>query len=129
MRTERVFIAGLPILRADAGQALDLLWDDIRTRAATVYVFVNGQSASLRRQEGYRGALESPAVVPLPDGVPLAIGARLTGQGGVGRCAGPDFLEMASARAAGDGTAFFLLGGAPGVATELHIGDVDVFSA
>jgi len=49
----------------------------------------------------------------------MTVGARLTGQGNVGRCPGPDLLERAAARAATDGTTFFLLGGAPDVADDL----------
>lgn len=106
-------------MRADVTCALDMLWDDARARRSPVYVFVNGYSATLRRQSAYAGVLASDVIVPLADGAPMTYGAAVTGQGGIGRCPGPDLFEAAASRAAGDGTTFFLLGGHDGVAEQL----------
>ncbi len=86
-----------------------------------MYAFINGYSARLRGQRpDYAQAIENGRVVPLPDGVPMTMGARITGQGDVHRCPGPDLMETAAARAARDGRTFALVGGGPGTAEALR---------
>ena len=82
---------------------------------------MNGYSATLSRDPEYLNVLEGTSTVPLADGFPLIFGARLTSQGGVSRCPGPDLMDHAADRAAIDGTSFFLLGGAGGVAEDLAV--------
>lgn len=118
----RIHVAGLPIVRADVALTLDLLWADVEGAIPHVYVFVNGYSATLRRQHDYAKVLQSMETIPLPDGASLAWGAWLSGQGRAGRCPGPDFFEAAAARAVQHGTSFYLLGGGSGVVEELARG-------
>jgi N-acetylglucosaminyldiphosphoundecaprenol N-acetyl-beta-D-mannosaminyltransferase len=115
----RLYVAGLPVVRADVSAALDRLWEDIERGAPTVYVLVNAYSATLRRRPAYSDALFDPSTTPLPDGASLTLGAELVGHGNIGRCPGPDLFEKAAERAATDGTRFFLLGGGEGVAHQL----------
>ena len=120
MTSETLHVAGLRTTRVDLDAARELLWDDARLRRARVYVLVNGYSATLRRRhKAYASLLEQDAVVPLSDGAAITLGARLAGAGYAPRCPGPDLLERAARVAAGDGTAFFLLGGDVGVAEQL----------
>jgi N-acetylglucosaminyldiphosphoundecaprenol N-acetyl-beta-D-mannosaminyltransferase len=117
---EVVHVAGLPVVRANIEPALDLIWEDAAVPRGRVYVLVNGYSAALRWSvPAYAAVLEADTTVGLPDGAPLAFGARLLGLGSVGRSPGPDLLEAAAARAAADRTPMFLLGGGPGVVDEL----------
>jgi N-acetylglucosaminyldiphosphoundecaprenol N-acetyl-beta-D-mannosaminyltransferase len=115
----RLWVAGLPVVRAGIDSALEMLWDDTAARRSPVYVLVNGYSATLRRQPAYAAVLSSDAVVPLADGAAMTYGAAVTGSGAIGRCPGPDLFEAAADRAAADGTTFFLLGGHDGVAEQL----------
>ena len=101
--------------------ALDALWTDIDACRPRVYALVNAYSATLSRDVRYRSVLADSATIPLPDGIALSLGAYLTGQVRPTRCPGPDLLERAAARAAADGTRFFLLGGGEGVASELAV--------
>lgn len=117
---ERLHVAGLPTIRADVDVARSLLWEDCTAHRPNVYVLVNGYSARLRRQARYAAVLEDTQVVPLPDGIPMTLGARLTCQGDVFRCPGADLMEAAAALAAADGMRFFLLGGGPGTAEALR---------
>lgn len=117
--TASPYIAGLPVVVGGVPAAVSGLFADAGARAARVYVLVNAYSATLRRDPAYASVLASPDIVPLADGTPLTTGAFLTGQGKIGRCPGPDLMEAAAARAAEDGTSFFLLGGGPGVAEAL----------
>jgi len=120
MTSENLHVAGLRTTRVDLEAARELLWNDARLRRARVYVLVNGYSATLRRHhDAYASLLEQDAVVPLSDGAAITLGARLAGAGRSPRCPGPDLLERAARVAAGDGTAFFLLGGDVGVAEQL----------
>jgi N-acetylglucosaminyldiphosphoundecaprenol N-acetyl-beta-D-mannosaminyltransferase len=112
-------VAGLPVAKTDGAQVLDWLWDDALTHRHRVYALLNGQSATLRRRPAYNAVLRSTATVPVADGAALVFGARFTGQGPIGRYPGPDLMEVSAERAASDGTSFFLLGGAPGVADAL----------
>lgn len=117
----RRHVAGLAVVPATIETALDALWADVASGRVRTYALVNGYSATLRRESSeYAAMLQSERVVPLPDGIPLALGAWLTGQGGIGRCPGPDLLEAAAARAAADGTTFYLLGGNLGVVERLR---------
>jgi N-acetylglucosaminyldiphosphoundecaprenol N-acetyl-beta-D-mannosaminyltransferase len=116
----RLYVAGLPIIKADVDDAVVRILADGRARTATVYAFINGYSATLRRTvPAYAELLASDHVTPLPDGTPLAIGALLTGSGRVGRSPGPDVFEAACAEAAKTGEIFHLLGGMPGTADLL----------
>ncbi len=119
MTLERVHVAGLPVARTGIEGVLDELCADARARRARIYALVNGHSATLRREPAYGAVLSAAATVPLADGAPVVLGAWLTGQGRIGRCPGPDLMEAAAARAAGDGTSFYLLGGGEGVAAAL----------
>ncbi len=119
--SDAVHIAGLPVVDADVEAAIDLIWEDVRRREGRVYALINGYSAKLRRDEpAYASAIEDPRVVPLPDGVPLSIGARLLGLRRVRRCPGPDLMDAACKRASETGLRFYLLGGDEGVAQELE---------
>jgi N-acetylglucosaminyldiphosphoundecaprenol N-acetyl-beta-D-mannosaminyltransferase len=115
----RIHVAGLPIAVADVQATVESLTADAKAAVPHAYVFVNGHSATLRRDSAYAGVLRSPEVIPVPDGVPLAIGAFLTGQGRIHRCPGPDLFQASAARAASEGMSFYLLGGGVGVADEL----------
>lgn len=114
-------MAGLPVLPVDVEGALDLIWTDAAEGCGRTYVLVNGYSAQLRRgsQEYTRLLGEHDAVVPLPDGAPLAFGARLLGRKGFPRCPGPDLMEAAAERASLDSKRLYLLGGLQGVADTL----------
>ncbi len=105
----------------DLVSALDALWADIDASRPRVYALVNAYSASLSRDGRYRAVLADAATIPLADGIALSLGAFLTGQVRPKRCPGPDLLERAAARAAADGTKFFLLGGGEGVASDLAV--------
>ena len=112
-----VHVAGLPVVPADIERALDLIWEDAAATRGRVYALINGYSATLRRTvPAYASMLEAETTVGLPDGAPLAFGARLLGLASVGRSPGPDLMEAAAKRAAADNTPMFLLGGGPGVA-------------
>lgn len=120
MNGQRVFVAGIPVVRSDLSAAVSLLTAAIERSDPCVFALVNGFSASLRRRDAaYADLLRSPQVVPLPDGIPLSLGARLTGQGHVGRSPGPDLLEAAADEALERGFSFFLLGGGPGAVEQL----------
>jgi N-acetylglucosaminyldiphosphoundecaprenol N-acetyl-beta-D-mannosaminyltransferase len=118
---ERAFVAGLPVIRGRPDSILELLWRDAYDAVPHVYMLVNAHSATLRRTNpAYADALlQSDGVVPVPDGASIALGARLIRQGGLQRFPGPDLMEQAAARAGGDGTGFYLLGGGPKVADQL----------
>ena len=114
-------IAGLRVFHAELDDAVQALWDDIAADDPHVFALVNGHSASLRADSAdYAAVLEDPRVVGLPDGFAITLGARLVGGGHVGRTPGPDLFASACARAAADGTRFFLLGGREGVAESLR---------
>jgi len=49
-------------------------------------VLVNAYSVTFRRQPAYAAVLCRAEAIPLADGAPLALGARLTGQGDMVRC-------------------------------------------
>ncbi len=118
---ERVFVAGLPVLRSSPDSLMELLWRDAWDAVPRVYAFVNAYSATLRRKSpAYADMLRGDDwVLPVADGASIAFGARLIRQAGLQRFPGPDLMEQAAARAAGDGTGFYLLGGGPGVASKL----------
>ena len=116
-----IHVAGLPVALMDREAALDTLWADIDVSRPRVYALVNAYSATLSRDSRYRSVLSDTATIPLADGIALSLGAYLTGQVRPKRCPGPDLLEYAAARAAADGTRFFLLGGGEGVASDLAV--------
>jgi N-acetylglucosaminyldiphosphoundecaprenol N-acetyl-beta-D-mannosaminyltransferase len=117
---DRLYVAGLPIIDAGVDDAVALILEDGRTRSARLYTFVNAYSATLRRTSpAYDALLEMDRVVPLPDGAPLSLGARLTGSGPTRRAPGPDVFEAACAAAVPASTAFYLLGGMPGTVETL----------
>jgi N-acetylglucosaminyldiphosphoundecaprenol N-acetyl-beta-D-mannosaminyltransferase len=117
----RVHVAGLPVVDADVPAALELIRADAAARSGRVYALINGYSAKLRRDEAvYGSAIEDERTVPLPDGAPLAFGARLLRIHAVRRCPGPDLMEAACELAASEGLRMYLLGGGPGVAEHLR---------
>lgn len=120
-RTRNAYrVAGMPVIDASVDEALSLIWADASTRHSRVFIFTNGYSATLRREEpSYRDAMEDHRCVCLPDGAPVALSGAFAKRARFGRCPGPDLLEAACAKAAGDGSSFFLLGGGPGVAATL----------
>ncbi len=117
---QRLYVAALPLIRADVPRALDLIWGDVYADMPHAFVLVNAYSSTLRREPGYAAVLASDRVVPLVDSMPLSLGARLLGHGRTGRAPGPDVFEAAAERAVADGTSFFLLGGGHGVVEELR---------
>lgn len=122
MMPASVSVAGLRLIPVGVEAARDMVLADAHAPNPRVYVLVNAYSATLRRQNpDYASALESPSVRGLPDGAPVAWGARRAGAGTTIRCPGPDLLEACVRMAASDGTPMFLLGGDSGVAEELAV--------
>ncbi len=120
MTFRRVHVAGLSVTDLDVNSVVGQLVVDATERVPRVYVFVNAFSATLRRSDSaYAALLDDAAVLPLADGAPVAFGARLTGQGHVGRAPGPDVFEAACTAAATRGVTFALVGGMPGTVEQL----------
>jgi len=120
MPFRRVHVAGLTVVDLDVDSAVDRLVADACGRVPRVFVFVNAHSATLRRSDRtYAELLDESVVLPLPDGVAIAFGARLTGQRRIGRAPGPDVFESACAVAARQGLRFALVGGMPGTVAQL----------
>jgi UDP-N-acetyl-D-mannosaminuronic acid transferase (WecB/TagA/CpsF family) len=47
---ERVWVAGMPVVRAGLDEASSMILSDAAARHGRVYVFVNAHSAKLRRE-------------------------------------------------------------------------------
>lgn len=114
-------VAGIPVADAGPAGAASLVVADALARRGRVYIFVNAHSAKLRRDDSSYAAalLDGRMTVGLPDGASVTALARVTGQGALRRCPGPDATEACCAAAAAAGLPVFLLGGLPGVAAQL----------
>lgn len=120
---ERVHVAGMSVARAGLAQAQasEIILSDAAAEIGRVYVFINAHSAKLRRESlAYACVIADEArTVGLADGASVTLAAKLLGYGDIGRCPGPDFLEVCSAACARDGVPVFFMGGHPGVADRL----------
>jgi len=115
-----VFIAGLRVTPLPLPEAVEAFLSDARSANPRVYAFVNGQSASLRRDDkDYGRALEDPRTLGLVDGAAVEIAGRLRGLSTIERCPGPDFFTAAAQAAQALGVSYFLLGGKEGVADQV----------
>lgn len=116
-----IHVAGLSLARAGLQAASAQILEDAQARTARVFALINAHSAKLRREsQPYAIAVaDTERVVGLPDGASLTFAARLLGCGDIGRCPGPDLLEVTCARAAQEEIPIFLLGGEEGVADAL----------
>ena len=111
----------MPVLRSSVPNLVARIWADITTGERRVYISINANSATLRRDyPSYAETLADPRAVCVADGVSITLGGALFGQRKIGRVPGVDVLEQACSKAAKDGTTFFLLGGDPGVAESLR---------
>lgn len=117
----RVHIAGIPIARAGLPQANEFILIDATAGVGRVYTFVNAHSAKLRRESAAyaRVIADQARTVALADGASVTHAAKFLGHGDIGRCPGPDFLEVCSAACAREGVPVFFIGGHPGVAEHL----------
>lgn len=116
-----VYVAGMPVLRSSVPDLIDRVWADVAAGEYHVYISINANSTTLRREfPGYAETIADPRAVCVADGVSITLGGALFGQRKIGRVPGVDVLEQACAKAAEDGTTFFLLGGDPGVAESLR---------
>ena len=105
-------IMGLPIVNAQSGQVISKLLDGTRR---TVF-FLNAHCANIRaRNHTYRAALARADMI-LPDGIGVAVAAKLQGVQLVENLNGTDFVPKLLQRAAQMGQSVFLLGGRPGTA-------------
>lgn len=117
MESESLHIAGLRITPYPLNHAVEMFLADARAGQARIYIFVNGQSAILRRSNaGYAAALERECVVGLVDGAAVELAGLMQGASHIERCPGPDFFAEAARRASATGLGFYLLGGTEGVA-------------
>ena len=116
-----VAVAGVPVTAISTTiAAQEVCRGGWESRAAT-FVLVNAHSAKLRWDNPAYAALlaDTDRCVNLPDGASVTYAARLLGYGDIGRCPGPDLMETVCAKAAEEGIAIFLLGGAQGVSDRL----------
>ena len=103
-----VYVAGMPVLRSSVPDLVDRVWADVITGERRIYVSINANSATLRRDyPGYAETLADPRAVCVADGVSVTLGGALFGQRKIGRVPGVDVLEQACAKAVRDGTAFW----------------------
>ena len=117
---EPLYVAGLKVTPLPLSDAVEMFLADARAGRARVYVFVNGQSAMLRRRsEAYASALTDPRTVGLVDGSAVELAGRLRGVRNIERCPGPDFFAEAARLASGEGVTFYLLGGNEGIADQV----------
>lgn len=117
----RVGVAGLLVARAGLHAANELVLGDAAMEQSRVYVLLNAHSAKLRRESAAYARLiaDEAHTVGLADGASVTHAAKLLGYGDIGRCPGPDLLEVCSAACARDGVPVFFMGGHPGVAERL----------
>jgi N-acetylglucosaminyldiphosphoundecaprenol N-acetyl-beta-D-mannosaminyltransferase len=107
------------VSRMSLDEAIESVWEDARLRNPRVYVLLNQYSVKLGRDDlDYSRAIAEETTIGLADGVGMTWGAALAGAKKLPRCPGPDLFEAGCARAAADGTSFYLLGPNPGT-TEM----------
>ena len=117
---EPLYVAGLKVTPLPLSDAVEMFLADARAGRAGVYVFVNGQSAMLRRHsEAYASVLNDPRTVGLVDGSAVELAGKLRGVRNIERCPGPDFFAEAARLASGEGVTFYLLGGNEGIADQV----------
>ncbi len=115
-------VAGMAVIRSDVSDIAGRILADASTKTPRVYISINANSASLRRDfPGYAEAISDPRAICVADGVSVTLGGALLGQRKIGRVPGVDVLEEASRMATDTDVSFFLLGGDPQVAQMLRM--------
>lgn len=114
MRT--IEVLGLPVAAIERAEALAAAEDLLGSAEPALLAFANAHACNLAaRQCEFRKVLACADLL-LPDGVGLAVAARVAGTAFPANLNGTDFLPQLLARAARRGCSVFLLGAAPGVA-------------
>ncbi|MRS11499.1 MAG: glycosyltransferase [Actinobacteria bacterium] len=121
MKRGLVYVAGMPIARADLNRAAEWMCEDAASDTPRVYVLVNAHSSKLVRDDRRYADLlnDTDLCVALPDGASVTRAAALLGYGDIGRCPGPDLLEVCCESCMREDIPVFLLGGHAGVAERL----------
>lgn len=117
----RMWIAGIPFVRADTDRAVGMICEDARVRRGRLYIVANAHAATLRRQSsGYAQLLgDTEKTVCLADGRLVERIARGMTYGGISVAPPADLLERCCARCAELHLSMFLLGGSSGVAVRM----------
>lgn len=112
--TAHVRLFGLSLLNASPAQAIAAMLALPRCRVA----FVNAHCVNVAfGDSAYRSALDSADML-LPDGIGMAMAARLHGLGQLQNLNGTDLCPLLLREAARRGLGVYLLGGQPGVAEQ-----------
>jgi len=111
-------VCDLPVANATREAALDWLTARLDAYLPARIAFLNAHCANVMQDDAtYRAAMESADAV-LPDGLGVAIAARLEGFRFAANLNGTDLVPALCERLALSGHSVFLLGGRPGVAAK-----------
>ncbi|MHB8924804.1 MAG: WecB/TagA/CpsF family glycosyltransferase [Coriobacteriia bacterium] len=118
---ERVFVAGIPVIREPATKTATYILDDAKCGCGRAYLFVNAHSAKLRREAPeYAAALaDRERTIAVAAGPSVYGAARLLGHGPIGHTPQSALLGATCAACAASGIPMFFMGGHERVAARL----------